>query len=127
MNYGNVEDGVRSRLIDTQQGADGSYRYAPALVLSNVADGVRQIHSLHPETRYDGLVLVRDEEIPAINETSGSDVVASVRQSVIRLDEKYKSALVFFACSRVLSIDSSDQNNAAMSLSYMQDFERIIA
>lgn len=104
---GQVETKVREYLLDTEEGA---YRYAPWLIISAIYDGIRVLHQVRPDTRYDGLKLVR-REYPYVTSTTDDNTIREIRANHFPVDVRWEQAIRYYAASKCFEVDSADTVN----------------
>lgn len=118
---GSLEQDVREILIDTYH---TGYRWSPYVLFCGLRDGIKRLNSVRPESRYFGLTLVKID-FPAVSGSMTAEEIATVRATVVLVEEKWREAVVFYALHKAYMPENPDTANAELSDKYLKLFERI--
>lgn len=121
MTLGDLVKLVRESLTDTTV---GDYRWSNSMILTALTQGILRLNKVRPESRYVGLRLA-DNSLPITDDANTSYVEATALAYVVTVDERWHEALMYFAKSKCLSIDSSDQSNTQLAADALATFERL--
>lgn len=123
MTIGDIEMKVREFVKDTHEGA---YRYAPWLIVGAIFDGLRVLRMIRPETRYEGIRVVR-QDWPYITMASNKADIDAAREMPWPVDPRWEQAVRYFAAARCFETDAADTVNAARAAECQKTFTALAA
>lgn len=118
---GSIEHDVRVLLLDTDE---SNYRFTSYDLFCGIRDGIKRLNSVRPESRYFGLALVLID-FPSVDVDMTEEEIATVRDTVVLVEERWIEAVVYYALHKAYLIDSTDTANAALAADYLNKFKEI--
>lgn len=118
---GSIEHDVRVLLLDTDE---SNYRFTSYDLFCGIRDGIKRLNSVRPESRYFGLALVLID-FPSVDVDMTEEEIATVRDTVVLVEERWIEAVVYYAVYKAYLIDSPDTANAALASDYLNKFKEI--
>jgi len=127
--FGSIETRIRRDLVNDND-AD-QYRWKVAAVMSAMNQAVKDIATrINSWAGYDDngnrIYALNNATISANcdanppSEDISSQIVATLRSSIMPLDDRYADAVAYIAASKLYATDSSDTANVERSTSYLQ-------
>lgn len=120
--FGDMEKKVREFLKDD---FPGSFRYKPYQILSGIFDGIRLLHQMRPESRYNGLKLY-PFDYPYLTNDSTDEEIEAARAMPWHLDKRWELAIRYYACARCFEIDGADTVNLQRAQDCQNNFTSIV-
>ncbi len=118
-----LEDSVREILLDIKP---AHYRWSPDVIFRGIRDGIKRLHSIRPESRYFGMMLVANS-FPAVDGDLDEETITSVRETQVLIDERWVEAVVYYAVHKAYLFDNPDTANDTLSNRYIELFKGISA
>lgn len=105
MTFNDIVDEVRSQISD-----ETSVRWSDTVLRTYAFSGEIEIVGKHPEAQFENRVL------------ASTPVLLTANTQSFTIDASWRTPLIDFVCSKVLSEDDEDQHNAALAKKFFAAF-----